>query len=172
MAFVRAFSIARGPRGAITMCVMLILTHLVDQFVVVWGRLVMLDIGVTSPEAGGAGANYCAAMHRHRRHKCAPHLHELEVLRGAAYRPMIWSVFGRVFPESQPSLSTMVVKAARQRGLRDHRLVLRRICSAIGVAMARRAARMAHSCVLGLDSGGGRGSCGFVGCGLARVAAH
>ena len=91
-------------------------------------------------------------MHRRKRHEYAPHLHELEVVQGVAYRPMIWSAFGRVHPETQALLNTMAVQAARRRGLRDHRLVLRRICSAVGVALARRAARMVHSCVPGLGA--------------------
>ena len=75
----------------------------------------------------------------------------MEVVQGVTYRPRIWSVFGRVHPETQAWLSTMVVQAAR-RVLRDHRLVLRRICSVIVVALVRRAARSEHSCMPGLDA--------------------
>ena len=44
--------------------------------------------------------------------------------------------------ETQAILSSLAVQAARRQGLRDHRLVLRRVQCAIGVALVRRAVRM------------------------------
>ena len=47
-----------------------------------------LDVGVTSPEAGGAGVDCCVAMHRSMRHAYVAHVHELEVVQGVVYRPV------------------------------------------------------------------------------------
>ena len=55
---------------------------------------------------------------------------------------MVWSAFGRAHPETQVMLSAMAVQAARRRGLRDHRLILRRARGAIGVQLVRRAVSM------------------------------
>ena len=44
--------------------------------------------------------------------------------------------------ETQAILSSLAVQAARRQGLRDHKLVLRRVQCAIGVALVRRAVRM------------------------------
>ena len=47
-------------------------------------------------------------------------------------------------------LEAMAVQVARRRGLRDHRLILRRTQCAIGVRLAARAARMLLCCTPGL----------------------
>ena len=69
-----------------------------------------------------------------------------------AYRPLIWSAFGRAHPETQTILRTMAVVAARRSGLRDHALILRRVRAAVGVQLATRAVRMLRACIPRLDS--------------------
>ena len=81
---------------------------------------------------------------------------------------MVFSTFGRARPEAQAALTALAVQAARRRGLRDHRLILRRVLAAIGVPLTRRCARMVWHCLprlgceevqwlLGSHSGGGCG---------------
>ena len=54
---------------------------------------------------------------------------------------------GRVHPEAQKILSDMATMAARRRGLRDFRLVLRRTQAAVGVQLVRRAVAMLRACL-------------------------
>ena len=116
------------------------------------GRLAALDIGVTSPDAAGAGDDCCDAMQRRKRKQYQRHLHELEVVQDTAYRPMVWSAFGRAHPDAQVMLAAMAAQAARRRGLRDQRLILRRVCGAIGVALVRRSVHMVLACTPHLDA--------------------
>ena len=118
------------------------------------GRLAALDIGVTCPEATGAGEDCCDAMYRRKRRAYAPHLHELGEEQDVAYRPMVWSAYGRAHPETEAMLTSMAVLAARRRGLRDHRPILRRVRCAIGVALVRRAVQTQteHACIPHLDA--------------------
>ena len=94
-------------------------------------------------------------MYRRKRRDYDSYLHELEVEQGVAYRPMVWSAFGRAHPETQAMLTSLAIQAARRRGLRDHSLLLRRVRGAIGVALARRAVRMVLSCLPHLDAAEG-----------------
>ena len=48
-------------------------------------------------------------------------------------------------------LENLARQAARRRGLRDHRLILRRTRAAIGVQLVRRAVRMVLSCIPHLE---------------------
>ena len=61
--------------------------------------------------------------------------------------PLVWSAYGRAHPEAESVLHTLAVHAARRRGLRGHRLILRRSRVAIGVAIWRWAAAMVHACL-------------------------
>ena len=117
------------------------------------GRMAALDIGVTNPDAAGAGDDCCDAMYNKKRADYAAYLPELEVRVGIAYRPMVWSASGRTHPEAEAMLRSMATLAARRRGLLDHRLILRRVRAAIGVALVRRAVRMASACTPNLDGG-------------------
>ena len=73
-----------------------------------------------------------------------------------AYRPVVWSCFGRAHPETEVMLEAMAVQAARRRGLRDHRLLLRRVRAAVGVALVRRSVRMVAACLPHLAEGEAR----------------
>jgi hypothetical protein len=110
------------------------------------GRLAALDIGITSPDATGAGGDCCEAMHRRKLGTYRPHFAELQE-GGVVYKPLVWSAFGRAHPETTVVLEALAKQAARRRGLRDHRLVLRRARAAIGVKLVQRAVRMVRACL-------------------------
>ena len=58
-----------------------------------------------------------------------------------------WSTWGRAHPETSKILEDMARLAARRRGLRDHRRILRRTQAAIGVQLMRRAVAMLLACM-------------------------
>lgn len=110
------------------------------------GRLAALDIGISSPEASGAGSDCCAAMFDKKVRNYGPHLAELTAA-DVVYKPLVWSAFGREHPETSIVMETLARQAARRCGLRDHRLLLRRARAAVGAHLARRAVRMARACL-------------------------
>ena len=114
------------------------------------GRLAALDIGITSPDAAAAGDDCCQAMYDRKRHDYRQHLQELEA-QDITYRPMVWSAWGRAHPETVVMLDAMARQAARRRGLRDHRFILRRTNAAVGAQIMRRAVRMCLACVPHLE---------------------
>ena len=111
------------------------------------GRLTALDIGIASPDASGAGDDCCDAMFQRKRYTYRNYLHELENEREILYRPLVWSTWGREHPETTSILQSLSRVAARRCGLRDHRLLLRRVRSAVSVEIMRRAVRMLHACL-------------------------
>ena len=60
---------------------------------------------------------------------------------------MIWSSFGREHEETTAILDRIARRAARRFGHATHTALLGRARAAIGVALARRAARMVHACL-------------------------
>ena len=85
-------------------------------------------------------------MYRRKRRDYQRYLREMEVVQGIAYRPFVWSTWGRAHPEAQVMLRALSVQAARRHGLRDHSLLLRRTRAAIGVQLMCRAVRMLRAC--------------------------
>ena len=57
------------------------------------------------------------------------------------------SSYGRLHPTAIATFTSIARTAARNRGLGDHRLLLRRALGRIGVAVWRRAAAMVRSCL-------------------------
>lgn len=105
-----------------------------------------LDVGVASPEASGAGKD-CAESMRKRKHRTyAAFEAELDEAR-VMYKPLVWSCFGREHAETTAVLTTLARRAARRQGLSDHGPLLAKARAAIGVALARRCARMVHACL-------------------------
>ena len=113
------------------------------------GRLAALDVGVVSPDAAGSGPDCCAHMFEQKMKVYREHFEEMEA-GGVIYRPLIWSALGREHPETSVVLEALARAAARRRGLRDFRQLLRRTRDAIGVMLTRRAVRMVWAC---LDAG-------------------
>ena len=110
------------------------------------GRLAALDIGVVSPDAGGAGRDCCDFMYKEKMQDYQRHLAELQEA-DIIYRPLIWSAWGRAHAETDAILEALARAAARRRGLRDHHQLLQRTRDAIGVMLVRRAVRMVRSCL-------------------------
>ena len=75
------------------------------------GRLAALDVGVASPDAAGADGDCCDAAFRRKVREHGPHLRELEAA-GVVYRPLVFSAFGRLHPESQTVLATLAGSSA------------------------------------------------------------
>ena len=105
-----------------------------------------LDVGVAAPDASGAGDDCTESMRKRKHAKYAPFAQDLAAA-GVVYRPLVWSCFGREHAETTTALVTIARRVARRQGLADHRPVLNRIRAAVGVALARRCARMVHSCL-------------------------
>ena len=89
-------------------------------------------------------------MYARKRSTYAEHLGELEQS-NIRYQPLVFSAFGRTHLEADSVLLTLSLRAARRRGLRDHRPVLKRARRAIGVQIWRRAASMVLACLPILD---------------------
>ncbi len=85
-------------------------------------------------------------MHASKLAAYAPHAAELAAA-GVAYVPLVWSAYGRPHPEAAATLEQLARRAARRRGLRCHRPLLRRALAAIGVALWRRLAAMQVACL-------------------------
>ena len=54
-----------------------------------------------SPDACGAGMDCCDSMFQRKRKDYWTYLHELEQVQGIAYRPLVWSIWGRAHPETE-----------------------------------------------------------------------
>ena len=105
-----------------------------------------LDVGITSPDATGAGADCCEAMYRTKLDKYRPHFAALSA-QEVRYMPLTFSCYGRLHPQTEVALDTIARVAARRRGFGDHQLLLRRAKGRIAVAIWRRAAAMVRSCL-------------------------
>ena len=69
------------------------------------GRLAALDVGVSSPDAAGAGDDCTHAMVVEKRRTYAPHLEALRRA-GIQYQPMVWSSYGRAHVDAEVSPET------------------------------------------------------------------
>ena len=109
------------------------------------GRLAALDVGIISPDAGGAGRDCTEAMVRVKKEKYANYEEELE--RGnVTYCPIVWSAYGRPHAEALQLMRTVAKKNARLRGLGDHRAEENHLRSRITTEIWRRTARMVAAC--------------------------
>ncbi len=108
------------------------------------GRVAALDIGVTSP-ASAPGGDAAEAMFSRKVAERESQRAELEA-QNIIYRPMVWTSFGRPYSATTPVLTSLAKRVARKRGRTSTRAILRQIHQAIGVCIARRAARMSLAC--------------------------
>ena len=109
-----------------------------------------LDVGVAAPLAQNAGPDCTEAMRKRKVRRYARFVPELEA-QHIQYRPVIWSSWGREHADTTSVLTELAKRAARRRGLADHRPILARARRGIGIAIVRRAARMVHACQARLD---------------------
>ena len=114
------------------------------------GRSTALDVGVCCPDACHAGIDCCDSMHQHKVDKYRKFLTEAEI--DFEYRPLVFSCYGRVHPESEAILKTLAQGAARRRGMFNYQLLLARLHRNIGVEIWRRVASMVHACMPKLTS--------------------
>jgi hypothetical protein len=105
-----------------------------------------LDVGIASPDAAGAGKDCTESMRKRKVSKYEPYRAELEDAH-VVYRPLIWSCYGREHPDTSAVLHALCRRAARRQGLADHLPLLARVRAAVGIALARRSARMVHACL-------------------------
>ena len=105
-----------------------------------------LDVGIASPHAVASGKDCTETMRKRKEAKYAPFRTEL-VDAHVVYRPLIWSCYGREHPDTTAVLHALCRRAARRQGLADHLPPLARVRAAVGIALARRNARMVHACL-------------------------
>ncbi|CAE8634331.1 unnamed protein product [Polarella glacialis] len=109
-----------------------------------------LDVGIASPDAAHAGADCAEAMRVRKRAVYSRFLPALEA-EGIEYRPLVWSCWGREYPDTTATLTQLARQAARRRGMPDHIRLLQRARAQIGAALARRAAAMLRACMPGYE---------------------
>ena len=123
-----------------------LMCSLEQRYIALPNRLAALDIGIKSPEAAGAGDDCVQAMMEEKLAKYANVLGELE-RSGVTYVPLTFSCFGRGHGTTSKIMHEAAVRAARFRGGRDHKQLLRRWVATVTTEVWRCAARMAHSCM-------------------------
>ena len=123
------------------------------------GRETALDVGIASPDALCAGA-CCLATLRKRKLRSYRAVAEELARSGVDYRPMPWSCFGREHADTSTVLEALARRAARRLGRASHLPLLAKVRADVGVALARRAARMVLKCLArsgGAEDEGSRG---------------
>ena len=103
-------------------------------------KMAALDVGVTSPDAAGAGDDCTHAMVVEKQYTYAPHLDAIRRA-GMQYQPMVWSAYGRPHPDATQVLVTMARAVARRRGSGNFRGLARRWAARIATEIWRRAAK-------------------------------
>ena len=104
------------------------------------------------PDSTGGGPDACIAMHAEKFRHYADVLPELAG-EGIAYRPLIWSCWGRPHCDVGPALGSMAAAASRRRGGATPAVLARRVKGLIGIQLWRRAASMVASCIPSLPAG-------------------
>ncbi len=107
---------------------------------------VVLDVGIVSPDATGAGPDCCEAMFQKKLRTHEPYLEELE-RQHIRHIPLAFSTYGRVSPEASATPTCIAQRAARRKGLVSHRGIPRRAMAGIGVQLWRSATAMTSTCL-------------------------
>ena len=102
-----------------------------------------LDVGVVSL-AAHPDADAAEAMFTRKREEREPIRAELEQ-QNIRYRPIVWTAYGRPHAEAMAAMMGIAKRAARRRGCKAL-TVLAQMQFAVGVCLARRAARMSLAC--------------------------
>ncbi len=100
-----------------------------------------LDVSVAAPDAIGAGDDCTESKRRKKLDRYARFASELGEHQ-IVYRPVVWSCFGREHADTSSVMIALAHRAARRRGLADFRPLLSAARASIGVALARRIARI------------------------------
>ena len=107
--------------------------------------LTALDIGIASPDACNAGPDCVSSMYERKTAYYAPYSDVLD-RQNILYQPLVWSAYGRPHPRTTSILRTLATRLARRRGCSDGAWRYRRLASAAGVALCRRAAAHVRAC--------------------------
>ena len=110
------------------------------------GGRVAADVGVTSPDAAGAGEDCTEAMFQRKLVKYGPVLNELRS-QGLSYVPLVWSSWGRPHAEASACIEWASKRAARLRSLPGHAVLRSRWEAVIGTEIWRRVAAMLRACM-------------------------
>ena len=109
-----------------------------------FGRLAALDVSVVAPHGAGAGQDAAATQVVAKVRRYAPYLRDLAA-EGIAYRPLVWTAWGRPHDDAATAVASMAAAAGRRLGVPAQALAAR-ARTAVGVAIWRRAARMVAVC--------------------------
>jgi hypothetical protein len=109
------------------------------------GQLVAIDVGVTLPQSADGEADACSLYHDKKLAKYARILPELE-RQGIAYKPMIFSAWGRPHSEASVLIRRLAERAARRRGMTSGKAIYDDTCAKIGLELQARLAAMISKC--------------------------
>ena len=110
--------------------------------------LVAVDVGVKAPHSRDAGLDCTEAMKHVKLRYYEDHLGELE-RQGILFKPATFSTFGRRHPDTTKIMLLAARRAARYRGMSDHRSLLKRWHRSVAAEAWRRVAKMVHACLPG-----------------------
>jgi hypothetical protein len=111
-------------------------------------ELVAVDVGICAPHALDAGLDCTETMRQQKVRRYEPYMQELASQR-IRYEPATISCFGRRHPDTTRMMTLAARRAARYRGLPEHRSILSRWFRSVSAEVWRRAARMVRSCLPG-----------------------
>ena len=111
-----------------------------------------MDIGIAAPHAGHAGDDCLETMAVMKRRKYARYESEMAE-QGIVYRPLTFSCYGRRHPDTTQFMKEAAAKAARCKGIKDHKALYRRWSRAVTAEVWRRAGRMVLACLKRGDDG-------------------
>ena len=101
---------------------------------------------IASPDGWGAGPDACVSAAARKTYRYSNVIDELDA-EGVAYKPLVWTCWGRPSPDAQAALRTLAFVAARRLGLADPRGLERRARALATAALWRRAAAMVTVCL-------------------------
>jgi len=107
--------------------------------------LVALDIGIASPDAMGAGQDCTQSMADRKVTKYEPHRAVLD-WQNIIYKPLTFSCYGRLHPDTTATLRTLAQRIARRRGCSAGEWRFRRLRAKLVAQIWARAGRMVRSC--------------------------
>ena len=107
------------------------------------GCVAALDVGVVAP-AAHPGVDAAEQMYGRKREEREPIRAELEQ-QNIWYQPIVWTTYGRPHAQAMAAMKGISKRLARRRGCKPA-TVLAQMQFAVGVCLARRAARMSLAC--------------------------
>ena len=110
--------------------------------------LAAVDVGIAAPHSLDAGLDCTETMKQNNLRKYEDYLPELE-RQGTIYKPATISSYGRRHPDTTEMMTLAARRAARYRGLPDHRSLLNRWFRSLAAEVWRRVASMVRACMPG-----------------------